>query len=38
MIKHPYYDSEKKKKSDELSLTAIIYSLTGIILLIICRI
>ena len=36
MIKHPYYDSKKKKRSDESSFKAIIYSLIGVIILIIC--
>ena len=37
MIKHPYYDSKRKKGSDEFSFKAIIYSLIGVIILIICE-
>ena len=37
MIKHPYYDSKRKKRSDESSFKAIIYSLIGVIILIICE-
>jgi thioester reductase-like protein len=37
MIKHPYYDSNKKKRADESALKAIIYSLIGIIIIIICK-
>ena len=37
MIKRTYYDSNKKKRTDEFALKVIIYSLIGIIILIICR-
>ena len=38
MRKHPYYDGNKKKKTDDISLKIIAYSLIGVIVLIICRI
>ena len=37
MIKHPYYDSKRKKRSDESSFKAIIFSFIGVIILIICE-